>query len=156
MVKTYDTPLDAKGLRVALVVSRFNEIVSTRLVDGALDCLRRHGAKDADLTIVRVPGSWELPQAARRLAGAGTFDAVVALGALIRGETQHFEVLAHAAARGLAETAASTGVPVILGVLTTDSLEQALDRAGGKGGNKGWDAALSAIEMARLFRELAG
>lgn len=155
MIKSYETVLDAKGLRVALVVSRFNDTVSTRLLDGALDCLRRHGAKDADLTVVRVPGSWELPQVARRLAGTGAHDAIVALGALIRGETPHFDVIAHATARGLADAASATAVPVILGVLTTDSLEQALDRSGGKGGNKGWDAALSAIEMARLFRDLA-
>jgi 6,7-dimethyl-8-ribityllumazine synthase len=155
MIKSYETVLDAEGLRVALVVSRFNDTVSTRLLDGALDCLRRHGAKDDDLTVVRVPGSWELPQVARRLAGAGAHDAIVALGALIRGETPHFDVIAHATARGLADAASATAVPVILGVLTTDSLEQALDRSGGKGGNKGWDAALSAIEMVRLFRDLA-
>ena len=146
--------LDAKGMRVALVVSRFNELVSGRLLHGARDCLQRHGMDDKAIDVVWVPGSWELPQVARKVAARGKVDAVVALAALIRGETPHFDVLAAAVARGLAAVAHDTGLPVIFGVLTTDTVEQALDRAGAKSGNKGWDAALSAIEMVNLFRQL--
>ena len=146
--------LDAKGMRIALVVSRFNELVSGRLLHGARDCLQRHGMDDKAIDVVWVPGSWELPQVARKVAARGKVDAVVALAALIRGETSHFDVLAAAVARGLSAVAHDTGVPVIFGVLTTDTVEQALDRAGAKSGNKGWDAALSAIEMVNLFRQL--
>jgi 6,7-dimethyl-8-ribityllumazine synthase len=146
--------LDAKGMRIALVVSRFNELVSGRLLSGARDCLQRHGMDDKAIDVVWVPGSWELPQVARKVAAGGKADAVVALAALIRGETPHFDVLAAAVARGLSAVAHDTGVPVIFGVLTTDTVEQALDRAGAKSGNKGWDAALSAIEMVNLFRQL--
>ena len=146
--------LDAKGMRIALVVSRFNELVSGRLLSGARDCLQRHGMDDQAIDVVWVPGSWELPQVARKIAAGGKADAVVALAALIRGETPHFDVLAAAVARGLSAVAHDTGVPVIFGVLTTDTVEQALDRAGAKSGNKGWDAALSAIEMVNLFRQL--
>ncbi len=156
MANVFEGHLDARDLSVALVVSRFNDAVSGRLLEGALDCLRRHGAVEDHLTVARVPGSWELPQAAAKLAAAGRFDAVIALGALIRGETPHFDVLAAAVSRGLAEVAMSRGIPVVFGVLTTDTLEQAMERAGAKAGNKGWDAALSAIEMARLFRKLDG
>lgn len=156
MANVIEGHLDARDLRVALVVSRFNDAVSGRLLDGALDCLRRHGAAEDRLTVARVPGSWELPQAAAKIAAAGGFDAVIALGALIRGETPHFDVLAAAVSRGLAEVAMSHGIPVVFGVLTTDTLEQAMERAGAKSGNKGWDAALSGIEMARLFRQLDG
>jgi 6,7-dimethyl-8-ribityllumazine synthase len=146
--------LDAKGIRFALVVSRFNEVVTGRLLAGAQDCLRRHGAEDDAVTVVWVPGSWELPQAARKIAGLGRVDAIVALSALIRGETTHFDVLAAEVSKGLAAVANDSGIPVIFGVLTTDTVEQALDRAGAKSGNKGWDAALSAIEMVDLFRRL--
>ncbi len=146
--------LDARGLRVALVVARFNDAICGNLLEGARDALVRHGASESDLGVVRVAGSWELPQAASGLAKSGSWDAVVALGALVRGETPHFDYIASAAAKGLAEAGTSTGVPVIFGVLTTDSLEQAMDRAGGKAGNKGWDAALAAIEMVRLYRKI--
>jgi 6,7-dimethyl-8-ribityllumazine synthase len=146
--------LDAKGIRVALVVSRFNEIITGRLLDGAQDCLRRHGAKDDAVQVVRVPGSWELPQVAGKIAAAGKVDAIVALSALVRGETPHFDFLASEVAKGLASVAQESGLPVIFGVLTTDTIEQALDRAGAKSGNKGWEAALSAIEMVDLFRRL--
>lgn len=147
--------LEASGLKVALVASRFNEVVTSRLIDGALDGLVRHGADPKNLTLVKVPGSFELPQAAAKLAAHGKYDAVVALGCLIRGETPHFDLLAAEAAKGLAAVALSSGVPVIFGVLTCDTMEQAIDRAGGKAGNKGWDAALAAIEMVSLFRRLA-
>ena len=146
--------LDAKGFRFALIVSRFNETVANRLLAGAEDCLTRHGADPKGLTVVWVPGSWEIPQAVRKVAAAGSADAVIALGALIRGETPHFEVLAAEVAKGLAHTASVSDVPVSFGVLTTDTVEQALDRSGAKLGNKGWDAALAAIEMASLFRNL--
>ena len=148
-------PLDAKGLKVALIASRFNEFVTAKLVEGALDGLIRHGADPKNLAVVKVPGSFELPQVAARLAGQGNYDAIVALGCLIRGETPHFDLIASEAAKGLAQAAVSSGVPVIFGVLTCDTMEQAIDRAGGKAGNKGWDAALAAIEMVSLFRRLA-
>jgi len=152
MVRTLEGQLDAKGLKFALVVGRFNNLVAERLLEGALDCLRRHGAQEEDLTVVRVPGSWELPLAVDRVAASGKFHAVVALGALIRGETPHFDYVAAECSKGLAQVALAHKLPVALGVLTCDTMEQALDRAGGKGGNKGWDAALAAIEMAQLWR----
>ena len=154
MTRTLEGHLDAKGVRFALVVARWNDIVTSRLLAGAEDCLVRHGADPATLTIVRVPGSWELPLAASRLAATRKFDAIVALGALVRGETPHFDVLAAEAAKGLAQAGMAAGIPVIFGVLTCDTLEQAMDRAGGKAGNKGWDAALAAIEMAGLYKRL--
>ena len=154
MARIFEGNLDARGLRVALVVSRFNELVTERLLAGAIDCLARHGGGEDERTIVRVPGSWELPLATKRAATSGKFDAVIALGALIRGETPHFDVLAAAVSKGLSQVALAEGVPVIFGVLTTDTVEQALDRAGSKSGNKGWDAAQSAIEMVNLFRDM--
>lgn len=154
MARVLEGHLDAKGMTFALIVTRFNDAVSARLLEGAEDCLERHGAGEGQRTVVRVPGSWELPLAAAKLAKSGDFDAVVALGALIRGETPHFDVLAASVGRGLADAAVETGVPVIFGVLTTDSLAQAMERAGAKAGNKGWDAALSAIEMVSLYRSM--
>jgi 6,7-dimethyl-8-ribityllumazine synthase len=147
--------LDAKGLKVALIASRWNDVVTSRLVEGAVDGLVRHGADEKSLVLVKVPGSFELPQAAAKLAASGRYDAVVALGCLVRGDTPHFDLLAAEAAKGLAQAAVSSGVPVIFGVLTCDTMEQAIDRAGGKAGNKGWDAALAAIEMVSLYRRLA-
>lgn len=147
--------MDAKGLKTALVVARFNDFVTSRLLEGALDALARHGAAPDDQTIVMVPGSWELPAAAGKLAASGSVDAVIALGCLIRGETSHFDVLASAVAKGLAQAASASGKPVAFGVLTCDTLDQAMARAGSKAGNKGWDAALAAIEMVSLYRRLA-
>ncbi len=147
--------LDAKGMRFALVVSRTNDFVSNRLLAGAEDCLERHGAGAEMRTVVWVPGSWELPLAASKLTATGKFDAVVALGALIRGETPHFDFLAAEMAKGLAQVSLQSGVPVIMGVLTTDTLDQAMDRAGAKAGNKGFNAALAAMEMVSLFRQMA-
>ena len=147
--------LDAKGLKTALVVARFNDIVTTRLVDGALDALVRHGATAADQTVVMVPGSWELPHAAARCAAQKDVDAVIALGCLLRGETPHFDLIAAEAAKGLSAVATASGKPVAFGVLTCDTLDQAMARAGSKGGNKGWEAALAAIEMVSLYRRLA-
>lgn len=146
--------LDAKGMRFALLVARTNDLVGIRLLAGAEDCLERHGAPAEDRTVVRVPGAWELPLAASKLAKTGRFDAIVALGALIRGETPHFDFLAAEAAKGLAHAAIESGIPVIFGVLTTETLDQAMERAGAKGGNKGWEAALAAVEMVSLYRRL--
>jgi 6,7-dimethyl-8-ribityllumazine synthase len=146
--------LDAKGLRFALVVSRFNEALTSRLESGALDCLQRHGAAEDDITVYRVPGAWEIPFVAQRLAAAGDHDAVVCLGALVRGGTAHFDLIAAEVAKGIAQGSMSTGVPMTFGVITADTLEQAVERAGTKMGNKGWEAALAAVEMARLVREL--
>ena len=139
----------------ALVVSRFNDFVTARLLAGAQDCLVRHGVEPERIAVVRVPGSWEIPLAASVLARSGRYDGIVALGVLIRGETPHFDVLAGEVARGLSRVTMETGVPVGFGVLTTESVEQAIERAGAKSGNKGWDAALSALEMASLLRGLA-
>jgi len=154
MPQVVEGSLVAKGRRFAIVASRFNDAVTSRLIAGAVDGLVRHGVADKDILLVRVPGSFEIPVAVRRLAASGRYGAVVCLGALVRGETPHFDVLAAEAARGAGQVALETGVPVIFGVLTTETIEQAMDRAGGKGGNKGWDAALAAIEMANLFASL--
>lgn len=142
--------LDAQGLRFALVVSRFNEALTTRLESGALDCLMRHGAEDDKITIVRVPGAWEIPMVAAKIADSGAYDAVISVGALVRGGTAHFDLIAAEVAKGLAQASLRTGVPMTFGVITADTLEQAVERAGTKMGNKGWEAALAAIEMARL------
>lgn len=147
--------LQGQGLRIAIVVARFNEFVTSRLLQGAREALAQHGVRPQDITVVWAPGSFETPLVAQKLAQQGTVDAVVCLGAVIRGETAHFEYVAGEAARGIASVARKTGVPVLFGVLTTDTLDQALDRAGGKLGNKGYDAALAAIEMANLLRTLA-
>ncbi|MDP9152207.1 MAG: 6,7-dimethyl-8-ribityllumazine synthase [Myxococcota bacterium] len=143
------------GARFAIVASRFNHFIVDRLVEGATDALVRHGAEPSAITLVRVPGAWELPGVVRRLAGSGKVDAVIALGAVIRGATAHFDYVAGEAAKGLSSTAGPKGdVPVAFGVLTTDTIEQAIERAGAKAGNKGWDAALCAIEMVSLARAL--
>ncbi|HVM21281.1 MAG TPA: 6,7-dimethyl-8-ribityllumazine synthase [Egibacteraceae bacterium] len=152
-MKIHEGSLDATGLRFALVAGRFNETVVRPLVDGAVDCLRRHGAADDDIELAWVPGAFEIPVVARRLADSGRFDAIVALGCVVRGQTAHFEYVAGQAAE-VGTVAAATGVPVMFGVLTTDTFEQAVDRAGGKMGNKGWEAALGAIETARLLADL--
>lgn len=154
MPRTYEGVLDAKGLRFGIVVSRFNDLLTGRLVEGALDCLNRHGARDEDVVVVKVPGAWELPMVADRLAHSGKVDAIIALGVLIRGDTPHFEYIAAEVSKGLAQVGLGTGVPVSFGVLTTESLEQAIERSGTKAGNKGWHAALAAIEMVQLYRRL--
>ncbi len=141
---------DGRGLRVGVVVARFNDIVTTQLAEGCRKGLLRHGVREADIDWAEVPGSRELVVAARAMATSGRYDAVVATGCVIRGEPVHFELVAHAASRGLGQVAADTGVPVIFGVLATDTLEQALQRAGGKVGNAGWDAAVAAIETATV------
>jgi len=146
--------LDGKGLRVGIVVSRFNDLISERLLHGALDCLQRHGVADKDVTVARVPGAFEIPVAARRLALSRRFDALVCVGAVIRGETSHYDQVCAEVARGVAAVALEAGLPVAFGILTTETLHQAIERAGAKGGNKGWDAALAAIEMVSLFKSL--
>jgi 6,7-dimethyl-8-ribityllumazine synthase len=146
--------LDGKGLRIGLVVSRFNDFISERLLAGALDCLKRHGVAEQDLLIARVPGALEIPVAARQMALSGRHDAVVCIGCVIRGETAHFDQVCAETARGVAAVALEAGLPVTFGVLTTENLHQAIERAGAKGGNKGWDASLAAIEMVTLFRSL--
>lgn len=140
------------NVRVAVVASRFNHFIVDRLVDGALDALRRHGGAEA--TVVRAPGAWELPLVCRRLAASGRFDAIVAVGAVIRGSTPHFDYVSAEVSKGLASVSLDTGVPVAFGVLTTDTIEQAIERAGTKAGNKGWEAAMSAIETANLLKAI--
>ena len=146
--------LKGEDKRFALVVGRFNSMISERLLEGALDCFERHGGQRENLTVVRVPGSFEIPLTALKLAKSGKYDGIICLGAVIRGSTPHFEYVAAEAAKGVAQASFSSGLPVIFGVLTTDSIEQAIERAGTKVGNKGWDAMLSAMEMADLFGQL--
>lgn len=153
MTEFAGTP-DMSGRRVAVVVSRFNQTVTRRLVDGALDALRKHGGAADAVDVVWVPGAWELPAAARTLLATERYDAIVALGAVIRGETPHFDFVAGEASRGLADAGADFDVPIGFGLLTTDTMEQAEARAGGSHGNKGWDAALAALEMIDLFEKL--
>ena len=153
-MKVIEGKLEAKGLKFAIVASRFNDFICARLLDGCLDVLKRHGVNEGDLTLVRVPGSFEIPLVALKLAESKAYDAVICLGAVIRGGTPHFEYLAAEVTKGLAQVALETGVPVSYGVITADTLEQAIERAGTKAGNKGFEAALSAIEMANLFAQL--
>jgi len=153
MIRTLEGDLQGQGLKVAIVASRFNSFITDRLVEGAVDALRRHGVEEKDISLVKVPGSFELPLAVRR-ASAGKIDAVVALGALIRGGTPHFDYLSAEVTKGIAQVSLETGIPVAFGVLTTDTVEQAIERAGTKAGNKGFEAALSAIEMAKLLKKL--
>jgi 6,7-dimethyl-8-ribityllumazine synthase len=154
MARVLEGQLSAAGLRFAIVVSRFNGFVTERLLNGAMDALTRTGAGADMIDVIKVPGSWEVPMVAGELAHQHRYDAVICLSAVIRGETPHFEYIAAEAAKGLALVAQETGVPVAFGVLTTNTLEQAIDRAGAKGGNKGFDAAMSAVEMANLLRTL--
>jgi 6,7-dimethyl-8-ribityllumazine synthase len=146
--------LVADGLKFALVVSRFNSFITERLLEGALDCLRRQGVAEEHLTLVRVPGAWEIPLVARRLAQARTHDAVICLGAVIRGSTPHFDYVAAEVSKGIAQASLESGVPMAFGILTTDTLEQAIERAGSKAGNKGFAAAEAAVEMVNLLKEL--
>jgi 6,7-dimethyl-8-ribityllumazine synthase len=150
MATVLEGNLDAKGMRVALVAARFNDFIVGKLVEGARDALARHGAADKDIVTVWVPGSFEIPSVARRLAGANKFDAIVCLGCVIRGGTDHYQFVAAEAIKGIGAVAADSPIPVIMGVLTTDSIEQAIERAGTKMGNKGADAAIAAIEMVNL------
>ena len=154
MPRVIEGQLSAAGLRFAIVVSRFNSFITERLLSGALDALTRTGCDPETVDVVKVPGSWEVPLVAGELAKQHRYDAVICLSAVIRGDTPHFDYVAAEAAKGIAHVASETGVPVAFGVLTTNTLEQAIDRAGAKGGNKGFDAAMTAIEMANLLRTL--
>ncbi|MCJ7500594.1 6,7-dimethyl-8-ribityllumazine synthase [bacterium] len=146
--------LDASGLKTAIIASRFNDFVTARLIEGAVDCLLRHGSGETDITVIRVPGSFEIPLAAKKTASSGKYDAVICLGALIRGQTPHFDYIAAEVTKGIAQVSLDTGLPVTFGVITADTLEQAIDRAGAKAGNKGFEAALGAVEMADLLRQI--
>jgi len=155
MAKTIEGQLSAAGLSVGIVVSRFNSLVTNNLLSGAMDCLIRHGARDSDITVVFCPGSFEIPQVALRMAKTGRVDGIICLGCIIRGETPHFDQIAAAVTRGVGHVALESGVPTSFGVLTTENLDQALERAGSKAGNKGWDAALSAIELIQIAKQLS-
>lgn len=154
MTKIIEGKLDARGFRFGIVVSRFNSFISDRLVEGALDALMRHGAEADNVQIVRVPGAYEIPMTAKKMVEAARYDAVICLGAVIRGATPHFDYVSAEVSKGIAAVSLDSGVPVTFGVLTTDNLEQAIERAGSKAGNKGFDAAVSAIEMVNLFKAL--
>ena len=154
MSNVIEGELKAVGLKFALVVGRFNSIISNQLLEGALDCLRRHEAKDETQDVYWVPGSREIPAVAKKLVESGIYDGVICLGAVIKGATPHFDYVAQEVSRGISDLAYNSNIPVIFGVLTTSSVEQALERAGTKMGNKGWDAALAAIEMHNLFKKI--
>ena len=155
-MKVFEGKLIAEGLRFAIVVSRFNDFIGERLLGGALDALMRSGAREQDVEVFKVPGAFEIPLVAKKLARSGRYNAVICLGAVIRGATPHFDYVANEVSKGIATVSLETGVPVTFGVLTTDNLEQAIERAGSKAGNKGWDAAVAAIEMANLLRQIEG
>ncbi len=154
MVRSYEGQLSASGMRFAIVLSRFNSFITERLLEGALDALVRHGAQESDIAVFRVPGAFELPLVAKRLAEGGKFDALVCLGAVIRGSTPHFDYVAAEVSKGIASVSLDTACPIAFGVLTTDTIEQAIERAGSKAGNKGSEAALSVVEMVDLLRRV--
>ncbi len=153
-MRTVEGKLIGEGLKFAVIVSRFNSFITERLLEGALDSLRRKGVKEGDLTVVRVPGAWEIPLVAKKLAQSGAHNAVICLGAVIRGSTPHFDYVAAEVSKGIAQVTLESGVPIAFGILTTDSLEQAVERAGSKAGNKGFAAADAAIEMVNLLKDL--
>lgn len=154
MATVYEGKFSARGKKFGIVVSRFNELICRKLLDGALDCLTRHDADNDNIDIAWVPGSFEIPVTAKKMADSKKYDAIICLGAVIRGGTPHFEYIAAEVTKGTAQIALNTGIPVSYGIITPDTLEQAIERAGTKAGNKGWDAALSAIEMADLFTKI--
>jgi 6,7-dimethyl-8-ribityllumazine synthase len=153
-MKKYEGELQAKGLKFAIIISRFNDFITGKLLDGAVDALVRHGATEQNIDVVKVPGAFEIPLAAKKVAEKKSYDAVICLGTIIRGATPHFDYVSAEASKGIASASLDTGVPIAFGVLTTDTIEQAVERAGSKSGNKGWDAALVAIEMAQLIKKL--
>jgi len=153
-MKTFEGKLIAEGLNLGIVVARFNEFIGAKLLGGALDAIKRHGGNEENVSIAWVPGSFEIPLVAKRMATSGKYDAVICLGAVIRGSTPHFDLVAGEVAKGIALVSLETNVPVIFGVLSTDTIEQAIERAGTKAGNKGFDAAVAAIEMANLLKQL--
>ncbi|WP_078545966.1 6,7-dimethyl-8-ribityllumazine synthase [Litchfieldia alkalitelluris] len=153
--KIYEGNLIGTGLKVGIVVARFNEFINSKLLDGALDGLKRHGVEEENISIAWVPGAFEIPVIAKRMAESNNYDAVITLGTVIRGATTHYDYVCNEVAKGVASTALSTGKPVVFGVLTTENIEQAIERAGTKAGNKGWETAISAIEMANLIRSIS-
>jgi 6,7-dimethyl-8-ribityllumazine synthase len=153
-MKIIQGELQAKGLKFAIIVSRFNDFITGRLLDGAVDALVRHGAKEEDIDVVKIPGAFEIPLAAKKAAAKGSYSAVICLGAVIRGATPHFDYVAAEVSKGVASVSLETGVPVAFGVITSDTIEQAVERAGTKSGNKGFDAAITAIEMAQVLKKL--
>ncbi len=155
MAKIIQGDLSGKGLKFGIVAARFNDFITARLLDGAVDALQRHGVAENDIEVVKVPGSYEIPLAAKMMAQTKKYNAVICLGAVIRGATPHFEYVSAEVSKGVASVSMESGLPVIFGVLTTDTIEQAIERAGTKSGNKGWDAALSAIEMANVMKQMA-
>jgi 6,7-dimethyl-8-ribityllumazine synthase len=154
MPKFVEGKLNAEGLKVGIIVGRFNSFIGERLLEGALDALIRHGADDSQITVARVPGAFEIPLAAQKMALTGKYDALICLGAVIRGSTPHFDYVASEVSKGIAHVSLATGVPVAFGVLTVDTIEQAIERAGTKAGNKGFDAAMTVIETVNLFKEI--
>lgn len=153
-VRVIEGKVIAKGIRVGIIASRFNEFIVSKLVGGALDGLLRHDVKEEDITVAWVPGAFELPMVAKKMADSGKYDAVICLGAVIRGATSHYELVCNEAAKGIAQTGLQSGIPVMFGVITTENIEQAIERAGSKAGNKGYECALGAIEMVDLYRQL--
>jgi 6,7-dimethyl-8-ribityllumazine synthase len=153
-MKIIEGELQAKGLKFCVIVSRFNDFITSKLLDGARDALLRHGAKEDDIDVIKVPGSFEIPMVAKKMALKGTYNAIICLGTIIRGATPHFEYIAAEVSKGIASVSIETGVPVAFGVITSDTIEQAIERAGTKSGNKGWDAAISAIEMVQLLKKI--
>lgn len=153
-MKTLEGKLTAKNMKIAIVVARFNEFITSKLLSGCIDCLIRHEAADEDLTVAWVPGAFEIPMAVKKLAESGKYDAVICLGAVIRGATPHFDYVCAEASKGIAQVSMQTGVPVAFGVLTTENIQQAVERAGTKAGNKGVDCAMTAMEMVNLFKEM--
>lgn len=154
-MKVIEGELQAKGLRFGVIVSRFNDFITSKLLDGALDALRRHGADEKDIEVVKVPGSFEIPLVAKKMAAKGNCSAIICLGTVIRGATPHFEYVSAEVSKGVASASMETGVPIAFGIITSDTIEQAVERAGTKSGNKGWDAAITAIEMAQVMKKLA-
>jgi 6,7-dimethyl-8-ribityllumazine synthase len=153
-MKIFEGELQAKGLKFGIVMSRFNEFITGKLLEGSMDALLRHGAKEEDIDVIKVPGSFEIPVIAKKIALKGVYNAVICLGTVIRGGTTHFEYIAAEVSKGIASASVETGIPMAFGVITCDTIEQAVERAGTKSGNKGWDAALTAIEMAQLVKKL--
>ena len=153
-MKKYEGELQAKGLKFAVIVSRFNEFITSKLLDGAVDALLRHGSSEDNIDIIKFPGSFEIPLVAKKIAKKKSYDAIICLGTIIRGATPHFEYVASEAAKGIALVSLEAEIPVAFGVITADTIEQAIERAGTKSGNKGWDAALVAVEMAQLLKKL--
>ncbi|MBI4684077.1 MAG: 6,7-dimethyl-8-ribityllumazine synthase [Nitrospirae bacterium] len=153
-MKMIEGELQAKGLKFAIVVSRFNDFITSKLLEGAIDALLRHGAKEEDIDVAKVPGSFEIPLIAKKMASKGAYNAVICLGTVIRGATPHFEYISAEVSKGIASASMETGIPMAFGIITSDTIEQAVERAGTKSGNKGWDAAITAIEMAQLLKKL--